>query len=377
MNTRISRLLLLVVAACAIVTGVVACSGDAGGDDAASTGQVALDYATKFSIENLDDGSRIVTDSQGVRFLLVPEGRERPAGYDDLTLITTPVKRVVCMSTTQICNLRPIEALGVVCGVASDRDSFYLDEIKQGMDDGLITQVAGDMDEPDYEKVVALKPDVVFTYTESGAAAEKMYAKFKELGIPTVVDNSWLERDPLARMEYVKLMAAFVGKDSEAATFFDEAVARVKQTEETVATATAKPAVVWAMTSDGTTFYVESRDTYCAKEVEMAGGDFVFSDIEGGGSVQMTTEEVYTRALDADVWIFSSMSNYFQGLKELKKSAPLLEKTKPFKAGEIWLYQPWYWQTVDRTDEVIADLAAILHPDLFPDHEVKHFVRAE
>jgi len=290
-------------------------------------------------------------------------------------MITTPIKRAVFMSTTQVCCLRPIDALGVVAGVSADRDSGYVDAIKQGIDAGTVQVVATGMGEPDYEKIVALKPDVIFTYTESGPDSEKMYAKFKELGIPAFVENSWLENDPMGRMELIKLMGAFVNKAAEAAAYFEQAEAKVASVMDTVATAF-KPNVVYGMTMDGKTWYIDGGAAYTSKEVEMAGGTNVFADLTEA-SPQVTSEEVYARAKDADVWIFSSLTTYFQGVDALIASAPSLAKTKPFTTGNVWLYGPDYWQTTDLTDEIIADLAAIFHPDLFPGYAVKHFVKAK
>lgn len=337
--------------------------------------QVTFTYPHEYSVEMLEDGCRIATDYAGVEFLLVPKGRQRPTGYDDLTMITTPIERAVFMSATQVCCLRPLDALDVVCGVASDRDSWYVNGVKEAIDAGTIEVVATGMGEPDYEKIVALKPDIVFAYTESGPDSEKMYAKFKELGIPTFVENSWLEKDPMGRMELVKLMGAFLGMDAEAATYLEQAEAKVASLMDTAAKTASKPNVMYAMTMDGQTWYVTGGDAYTSKEVVMAGGTNVFGDLTEA-SPQVTPEEVYVRAKDADVWIFSSMITYFQGMDKLMESAPLLAETNPFKTGNVWLYAADYWQTVDLTDEVIGDLAAIIHPDLFPDYTVKHFVRA-
>lgn len=118
--------------------------------------EITFKYAHSFSIENLEDGCKTVTDYAGVEFLLVPKGQQPPAGYEDLPTISIPIERAVFMSTTQVCCLRPLGALDVVVGVASDRDSWYVDGIKEGIDAGTIQVIATGMGEPDYEKVVAL-----------------------------------------------------------------------------------------------------------------------------------------------------------------------------------------------------------------------------
>lgn len=373
----IVRLLFVAMLSLVVITAG-ACGGNSDTQNADSVGQVSqvhLQYAHGFALQNLQHGCKLVTDSAGAKFLLVPRGEKRPAGYSSLTVINTPVQRIVCLSSTFVSDLRPIGALNAVRGVPSG--PWYIGEIKNGIADGQIEVVETGMGEPDYEKIIALKPDVVFTYTAAGPTSETIYTKLKSLGIPTVVDNDWLEQNPLGRMEWVKFMAAFVNKEDVATAFFEQAVTRVLSMEQKTSTQPNKPDVVWGMTMDGRTWYMDPGNGYSAEEVKMAGGKFAFANVTGSGMAQLSPEAVYAGAEKADVWIFASATNYFQGLKNLVASAPWLAKTKPFKTGNIWVFQPWYWQSNDRTDGIIADLAAIFYPGLFPHHRMLYFVKAK
>ncbi len=59
--------------------------------------------------------------------------------------------------------------------------------------------------------------------------------------------------------------------------------------------------------------------------------------------------------------------------EELIQQVPGLAETKPFKEDKVYTMQPWFWQSIHRMDEIIRDLAAIFHPELFPQHELTMF----
>ncbi|WP_419655742.1 hypothetical protein Dvar_48390 [Desulfosarcina variabilis str. Montpellier] len=79
--------------------------------------------------------------------------------------------------------------------------------------------------------------------------------------------------------------------------------------------------------------------------ISMAGGDFVFKNLSVTGSMPITSQH-------------SALAEF-----------------KAVRAGAVWCFQPWWWQALDRSDEIVADLAAILHPELFPGHVLNLFFK--
>ena len=240
------------------------------------------------------------------------------------------------------------------------------------MEEGRIELVGGGMGEPDYEKILALKPDIVFMYTGL-PTQEKVFEKFKEMGITVAVDNEWLENNPLGRLEWIKFLAAFYDKDEEAKDFFEKVDKRVKEIAFKVSMEK-RPDVLWGSIWRGKC-YVPAGDSYVAKMISIAGGNYLFSDLKGTGSANVTLEELYARGKNADVFIYSSFPPYVNSLKDILKGAPILAELKAVKEGKVWCYQPWYYQSLDKTDEIIEDLAAIFHPELYPGHEPGYFVK--
>ncbi|KLU59921.1 periplasmic binding protein [Peptococcaceae bacterium CEB3] len=343
---------------------------------AAATGAVKLEYAKGFKIANVGGGCQEVTDGEGRTLLLVPRGQQTPTGYKNLPVIYTPVKRVVAVSTTEAAFLRPLGELGSIIGVTIDKNQWYIDPVKEGMASGKIQMVGGGagMGPLAYGKIVALRPDLVFMSTGTSGDVQTL-KKLEGLKIPVAVDNSWLESDPLGRLEWIKFIAAFYGKEQQADQFFTQAVQKVSGIKEKVAGDKDKPKVLWGMIYQGKA-YVPGGDSYAAKMIALAGGDYLFKNLKGTGSVPITLEEYYAKGKEANVYISDTMPNYgVTSIADISKQSPVLAELPTIKQGKVWCYQPWYFQSLDKTDEIIGDLAKIFHPHLFAGRQLQELMK--
>jgi len=366
---KVSKRVFLIIALVLSLVLLVGCSQEKTETEA---GFVTLKYATKFKIENLADDCKKVTDGEGRELLLVPRGQEVPSMYRELPVINTPVEQVVVLSATQAALLRPLDELGSIIAVTTEKEHWYIDEVKEGLESGKVQLVGSGMGPVDYDKIVALKPDVVFMSTASAEDLEKL-RKLEELKIPVAVDNEWLENDPLGRMEWVKFLAAFYGKGEKADDIFNNAVKKTEEIGKKVAEAKAQPKVLWGMIWEGKV-YVPGGDSYVAKMIELAGGDYLFEDKKGEGTI--TLEEFYARGEEADIYISSTLPNYgVTSIAKIIEQGKVLADLKTIKEGKVWCFQPWFYQVLDKTDEMITDLAAIFHPELFPNAELKQFMK--
>ena len=52
---------------------------------------------------------------------------------------------------------------------------------------------------------------------------------------------------------------------------------------------------------------------------------------------------------------------------------PLLAGIKPLQGGKVYYPLQHYSQAMDKLDQILMDLAAIIHPELYPDHRLRHF----
>jgi len=320
-------------------------------------------FTADFVIEELDDGIRKVTDAEGRSFLLVPKGQSPPEEHAETPVINTPLEKVLLTSTTQAGLLSPLNVWDRVAGVANSADQWHIDEVSQGLSNGSIAYV-GEAWAPDYEKISQLDPDLVFVYTGEFGLTD-MIAKLDEMNIPYVVVNDYLENDPRSEMEWIVFMSTFFGKYDVALRYVEQATLDVDQVEANVA-AKEKPKVAWGFIFDGLA-HVPNAGSHSAAMIRLAGGEYVFDDIgvDQGGSAQISLEEFYIRANDADILIYSSILDFTPNIQTILEAAPILEDIKPIQQGNVWAFTPEYFQMIHMRYAMIEDLAAIFHPDEF------------
>ena len=329
-----------------------------------------LRYATHFQVEYLGNGCKLVIDGAGRKLLLVPRGQRPPKGYQPDQVIETPVKKVVSKWTTIPPLLRALGVMNSIVGVTTREKDWHIAGIRKGMAAGRIKYL-GSSRATDYEQLLRVHPDVFF------AGEWEKTEKLNELGIPFAVVTEYLEDNPLGRLEWIKFFAAFYNREREAERFFAKAVSRITTLSGKLKAVGNRPDILWGFIAGQGRIYVPGGDSYVAKMITMAGGAYVFKNIKKAGGAPITLEEFYDRGRDANIYISSGMLPQY-GITSIKKLVavhPILADFRSVKRGNVWCFQPWYWESIDKTDGIIADLAAIFHPALFPGHKPRYFFK--
>ena len=232
---------------------------------------------------------------------------------------------------------------------------------------------------PDYEKIVALRPEVVLTYAVSGAKSP-FESKLEQLGIKVFTVNEHLERHPLARAAYIRLFGALTGQMAAA----DSALNAVKENYNTIAKDIANrhvpPRKVLLNIPYNDQWFVPSTDNYLSAMISDAGGIVLGSESGKSASSVMSVEKAYSLSKEADCWlnvgwchtredllgvnpIFKDMLGNIEGnaLELGYGSFPVVwndnKRVNPKGGNDIWQ------SGVARPDLVLQDLATILHPD--------------
>jgi iron complex transport system substrate-binding protein len=353
-----------------LVIGIVGCKGATTEETSTATGTV---YATGFTIEKLANGVKKVTDGENQTLLLVPTGKKPPAGYENLPQVNVPVKSAVILSVTFGALMRPLEVLDSVVGSGTMENELYIEEMKQRYASGQIKYVGGGtMGAPDFEAIQLLKPDIVFCSTGYADWVE-YYNKIKSMGLKVAVCNDYLETDPLARLEWIKFIAAFYGKDAVATTYFEGVEKKIDDIKTQAMLSSQYTTVLWASIFMGSC-YVSNGDSYVAKMIDMAGGHYVFNDLPGSDTSSIGIEELYARGKNARVFIYASTPPYINSVKEIVDNNPVLADLPTIVSGEVYCFQPWYFQISDKPDEIVRDLAYIFHINRIPGYTLKHFM---
>ncbi|MFN3706405.1 MAG: ABC transporter substrate-binding protein [Thermoflexales bacterium] len=311
---------------------------------------------------------------QQFKYVIVQCGAPAPTDVGDALVIEAPAKDVIAMSTTYLPHLEKLDLLDRLLGL----DSFlYVNnpKVRALIDSGALIEI-GNGAEVNVEKTIAAQPDLVMTYG-SGDPQYDAHPKLLEANIPTVLNAEYMEGTPLGRAEWIKFTALFFNKEAKAQEEYAAMKQRYQAVAEKAKAAANKPTVISGMANKGM-WLVPGGDSFPAQLIRDAGGAYLYADAAGAGSLSLTFEEVYDKAVEADVWLLTSFQPY-DSIKAVLEAEPRYAEMAAVKSGNVWNYDKRlnenggndYWETgVGNPDVLLADLVKILHPELLPDHEL-------
>lgn len=346
--------------------------------------RVAVEYATGFTVE-YGSHYKVVTVLQPwvggdpVTYLLVQCGAPTPDDIPADAVIVVPVASAVSMSTTYLPHFIELGVLDALVGT-DEFDFVFSPAVRERIDAGELSEVGGGSF-VDVERVLELEPDAVFTYGV-GSADYDAHPALIAAGIPTVLNADYMESSPLGRAEWVKFTSLFFNAEAEANALFADIAAGYNELAELAAAETGRPTVlVNAMWGD--TWYVSGGASYQAQLIADAGGDYLWADDTSTGGLALSFEAVLDRGQSADVWLNPNFwFSLADGLAEDERYAEF----DAFNAGGVYnnvarvtdLGGNDYLETgVLHPESVLADLVAIFHPNLLPDHTFTYYLPLE
>lgn len=376
------RILSLMAAILMALTSMTACSNttddpntdDSNVPDAVVTGDadesydgklvfdysMELQYAKCFSVDYYKGGYKWIKTTGGASILVVPEGMSVPADLDaDTHVLKQPINNIFVASTPVTSLINAVGALDSISLTTYDADSWYIDDVKNAILDGKIIYV-GDYKTPDFEMVTASGSTFSIYST---MLTEDVAAQLDQLGVYVMLDASADEDHPLARVEWAKLYGALFNCEDKAEEVFNtqagyvDEIAKLEDSGKSVA--------VFYITSKGK-LYARNADDYMAKMVDLAGGDYILSDVGVGetGTVNMEMEAFYDKAKDADYIIYIySLGGKPTTLADFLARADILSEMKAVKEGNVWCTTPDFFQIQNTIGSMINDIHLMFSAD--------------
>lgn len=303
--------------------------------------------------------------STSYHFALVPRGTKPEGIPSDYTVIETPVRSLICMTSLQLSNFITINALDKVGGITNTRFLFNK-EMKQRLKKGQ-TKKIGMEGNFDAEVIMSANPDLILIspFKRGG------YDALKEVGIPLFPHLGYKEMTPLGQAEWIKCMAMLVGLEKEANEKFASIEKRYNELLHLTAGVKKRP-VVFSGELRGGNWYAVGGKSYLAQLFRDAGADYFLKDDIHSGGVTLDFETVYSQAEKADYWrILNSYSGDFT-YNALKAEDPRYADFRAFREkGVVYcnLRERAFYETSPTQPEVVlADLIRAFHPDLLPGH---------
>lgn len=369
------RLIMLAALPALLLAGCAAQPAVSGTETLTVTGSYPLQYAQQFTIDECEGGYYLIT-IDGTRYLVVPEGENAPAELDaDITVLQQPIENIYLVSSSAMDPIISIDGLDTVALSGTQADNWYLDAAKTAMKNGQIAY-AGKYSAPDYETILAANCGLAIENTMIYHTPE-VKEQLEKFGVPVLVERSSYESGPLARMEWVKLYGVLLGKTDEAEQVFDDAVQRIAPLENE--SSTGKTVAFFSITSNNLATVRKGGD-YVAKMIEMAGGDYVFSDLTDSGNnlatVNISLEDFYAGAKDADVLIYNStIEGEIRTMDELIAKCPLLAQFKAVQQGNVWCTAQSLFQQSMEMPDLILDMNKVFAEGTPDDSELKFLTK--
>jgi iron complex transport system substrate-binding protein len=348
------------------------CSGN---KDNSCINRVPSDFPTKyangFSISSTQNGYivNVFNPWQGAKDIVYRyalSNRDTSINLRDFNeVIPIPVSRIVCLSTTHIAFIDYLNKTELIVGVSGA--NYISNPILRGKIDGGDVKDVGFEQALNFELLLNLKPDVVFSYGV-GAEMAGYVQKFKDLGIPTVFIGDYLEENPLGKAEWLKLFGLFVGEFAQADSLFNVIENDYLYVKELVSNVKSRPNVfinipwkdVW---------YFPGNNGYMARLIDDAGGNYALSRLEGNRSYPFSLEAALEHGINADVWINTGSA---ASINEISENVPIIKRFPSVMGGRVYNNNLRinqfggndFWESgVVNPHWILRDLVKIFHPD--------------
>jgi len=345
------------------------------GDEIVSAERFTLEKKrgwTEVKIINPWQGATNVNQS----YYLVKRGSVLPEGLDSATVIFVPLQKIICMSTTHIAMISALGEEKSIVGV-SGTNFIYSPALIRNVEKGSVVDVGYEAN-LNKELILKISPDLIMIYG-IGSESAGYVGKLKELGIKIIINADYLETDPLSRTEWIKLFGALYCKENLADSIYKSEVDKYKKLKLFVdQNARNRPKVLLGLPYKDT-WYISPGNSFISKLISDAGGDYLWKDTESSVSMPYGIENVYLRGMKADFWlnIGSVISrNEILNIDQRMDDLPCFKNDNLFNNNNRITINGGndYWESGSLYPHLILkDIAIILHPELFSEHELTYY----
>lgn len=276
-----------------------------------------------------------------------------------------PLKRVVLLNSSLVGYFDQLGLENTIVGVSSPT-YIYSIEIQNLISKGTIANV-GNEQKYDIEKIISLKPDIIFTNYIS--SYENTYDVLKRSGIPIVFLDEYLEKTPLEKTRYLKIFGSLLGKSKEADSLSNAIESSYNELKNLAKQG--KKSAVMVNEMYGGMWFMAGGESQTAKYIEDANANYILQNDASNNSVSLSFEEVLIKSKNVPFWV--NAGNY-SSRKELLGINPNYSKIRAFRENNVYSVgrrqkaqaNDFFELGVVRSDLVLKDYIKIFHPELLP-----------
>lgn len=334
-----------------------------------SEDELKLSYATEFTVNSHEGGYKHIHIADGTDYVLIPEGKEDSnLGIEGAVLIHEPVDNIYLAASSAMDLFLNLDSLDSIKTCSTKAEDYSIDEAKAKIESGEITYV-GKYSSPDYEVILGSGCDLAIESTMI-THSPKIKEELQRLGIPVLTERSSYEKNPLGRLEWIKLYGVLLGKESEAEAFFNAEEAKALAVEQmldkkNISDDERKTVAYFYLSSNG---YVNVRKPgdYVSTMIEMAGGRYAYEGITDESDNALSTmninwEEFYKDTVDADIIIYNAtIDGGVKSIDELIDKNALFADFKAVKEGNVYCSNADMFQKTSLVADIISDMYRVI-----------------
>ena len=290
----------------------------------------------------------------------------------DSIAVGRSLDRIVCMSSSYVAYLSALGCDSVICGISGTR-YISAPDVRRRISDGMISEVGQDA-MPDYEKIAALAPDLVVSYSVPGSDFTK---QLRKLGIKVLTLNDYLEDNPVGRASYIRIFGALTGHMDTADSILTAVSSRYLALAEDVksklrsdsladpARFHGRPGVLMNIPY-ADAWYIPGGSNYMTRLVNDAGARLLGAEPGRSESSVISIEQAVIYSQEASYWLNTGWCSSRQELYSINPVfmsmdiSHIYNNTLRTNAGG----GNDFWESgAVRPDIILHDLVKIFHPE--------------
>lgn len=277
-------------------------------------------------------------------------------------------QKIISLSATINGMISILDCRDLLVGV-SNGSELYDPELIADYKSGKI-QAFGDEGSYSIEKIVASGANIILY---SGFNREfPNEPKLKQLGITMIPIYDWREDHPLGKAEWIKLIGLICGREKEALLFYNNLKKKYLNLQALTDTISDRPTVISGNLL-GDIWYAPVGDSYMAKIIDHAGGEYVYQKTKGTGSLSLSIEKILQDNANTRYWINPGMDSK----NNVLKMNPHAKHLAGF--NNLYCYSAnmnKYWErSAAEPHLVLSDLIKIFHPTLLRDESLHFYTK--
>lgn len=300
------------------------------------------------------------------KFILADDTNGLKVKFPFYKIIKKPIKSIAALGCTYASMLDALGCLNTLTAI-DNMDYVSNERIIKKFNNKQLIELARST-QIDLEKTIHLNPHLIINFG-MGEGEKDIDKKLELTNIPVAIVVDHLESTPLARAEWIKFVAAFVGKDEKADSIYTATYNNYHRLTQLLNNNQIFP-TVFSEVKLGDVWYMPGGSSFMSTLLKDAGANYLWKDNKQTGSIPLSFEQVVAKAKNADYWINLST---FKTKENVIQNESRYMAFKAFKTGSLYNNNLYvnsfgysnYWETgMIYPDRILSDLIQIFHPEI-------------